>query len=74
MQHNNVELIPLPISHSHGLRSCYANLLNGSTIVLADGVLFIKKIFTLIEKYGVSAIDLAPSAADIILKLSKNKL
>ena len=41
MQHNNVELIPLPISHSHGLRSCYANLLNGSTIVLADGVLFI---------------------------------
>lgn len=74
MQHNNVELIPLPISHSHGLRSCYANLLNGSTIVLADGVLFIKKIFALIEKYSVSAIDLAPSAADIILKLSKNKL
>lgn len=73
MKHDNIELIPLPISHSHGLRCCYANLLNGSTIVLTDGVLMIKRVFNLIEKYEISAIDLSPSATDVLLKLSKDR-
>ncbi len=71
MKKDSVELIPLPLSHSHGLRSCYAHFINGSTVVLADGVLKVKEIFELIEKYHVTALDLSPSAAKILLKLSK---
>lgn len=71
MKKDSVELVPLPLSHSHGLRSCYAHFINGSTVVLADGVLKVKEIFELIEKYHVTALDLSPSAAKILLKLSK---
>lgn len=71
MRENSVELIPLPISHSHGLRTCYADILNGSTIVLFDGVMNVKKIFEFMDKYQVTALDLSPNAAKVLLKLSK---
>ena len=70
MKPESIELIPLPLSHSHGLRSCYADLLNGSTMVLADGVMRVKQVFELIEKYQVNAFDLSPSAAKILIRLS----
>lgn len=73
MKKGNVELIPLPLSHSHGLRCCYANLLNGSTIVIVDGVTKIKCIFQMIEKYQVTALDLSPSAVLVLEKLSKGR-
>lgn len=71
MKPGNTELIPLPISHSHGLRCCYANLLNGGTIVLMDGLMRVKEAFRLIEKYKITAMDISPSAAALLIKLSK---
>ena len=73
MKPDNVELIPLPISHSHGLRSCYANLLNGSGIILTNGVMMVKQIFELIEKYNVTSMDFSPSAVKTLMKLAKEK-
>ncbi len=73
MKSNNVELIPLPLSHSHGLRGCYANLLNGSTIVLCNGVSQAKRIFEWMDQYKITSMDLSPSAAVVLLKLSKGK-
>ncbi|MCM1261972.1 MAG: acyl--CoA ligase [Butyrivibrio sp.] len=73
MKKNNIELIPLPLSHSHGLRCCYANMLNGSTVVLVEGVSRVKYVFDLIMQYGVTAIDASPSAILILNKLSKGK-
>ena len=37
MKPDNVEMIPMPTSHSHGLRRTYANIANGSTVVQYDG-------------------------------------
>lgn len=74
MKPTNVELIPLPISHSHGLRCCYANFLNKSTIVLVDGMTNVKHIYDLMDQYKITSMDLSPSATSILLKLSKNKL
>lgn len=74
MNENSVELVPLPLSHSHGLRTCYANIVNGSTIVLVDGVTRVKNIFDLINKYKITALDLSPSAARVLIKLSKGAL
>lgn len=71
MKKDNVELVPMPLSHSHGLRTCYANLLNGSTVVLFDGVMNVQKIYEAIKEFEVSAIDLSPSAAKVLLKISK---
>lgn len=71
MKKNNTELIPIPISHSHGIRCCYANLLNGGTIVLIDGLLRIKKVFELMDQYKVTSLDVSPSAAALLIKVSK---
>ena len=71
---NNVEIVPMPLSHSHGLRRTYANLVNGSSAVLAEGVLALKKLFLLMDTYNVTAMDLSPSMLSIIFKLSKERL
>lgn len=74
MKKNSVELVPMPMSHSHALRTCYANLVNGSSVVIIDGVMRVKKIFELIQTYQVTAFDLSPSGANVLLKLAKKKL
>lgn len=70
---DNVELLPLPLSHSHGLRCCYANLLNGSSLIITEGVTNVRNIFELMRRYNVTALDLSPSAVMILMKLSKGK-
>ena len=74
MKKDNVELIPMPLSHSHGLRRTYANMVNGSAAVFSDGVTLLKKVFTLMDEYHVTAMDLSPSMLSIIFKLSKDRL
>lgn len=74
MKEGNVELIPLPLSHSHGLRCCYANMLNGSAVVLIEGVSWVKRVFGLIEEYQVTAMDVSPSAVMILEQLAKGQL
>ena len=74
MEKDNVEMIPSPMNHSHGLRRYYANMYNGCTVVLLGSVMNIMRFFTLIDSYGVNSIDLVPTALSVVLKLSKNKL
>lgn len=74
MQPDNVEIIPLPLNHSHGLRRYYGNMLCGGTVVLASGVINVKGFFGAMDKYHVNSIDLVPAALSVLLKLSKNKL
>lgn len=74
MKKDNVELIPVPLSHSHGLRRYYANMLNGSSVVLMDGVVFTAKVFTCMEKYHVTSMDLVPAALATIFQLSGEKI
>lgn len=74
MKKDNVEMIPMPTSHSHGLRRTYSNLVNGSSVVFVDGVTLLKKVFNMIEEYHVTSMDLSPSMLSIIFKLSKDRL
>ena len=74
MKEGNVELLPLPLSHSHGLRCIYANYINGSAVVVMDGVTRVKLVFDLLDAFKVTAMDISPSAARVLLKLSKGKL
>lgn len=74
MKSGNIELIPLPLSHSHGIRCAFANLLNGGGIVLMEGVMRVKLVFELLDKYHITAMDISPSAALVLMKLSKGAL
>ena len=74
MKQDNVEMIPSPLNHSHGLRSLYANMLRGGTVVLHDSILDMKGFFTKLDRYHVNSIDLVPSALSVILRFSGNKL
>ena len=70
----NVEMVPVPLSHSHGLRTVYSNLAFGNAVVFCDGVLAVKVMFNLMEKHRVTAMDLVPSMLSIIFKLTKDRL
>ena len=74
MKENSTELVPMPLSHSHALRTCYANLLHGSSVVIIDGVMKVKQVFELMDKYQVTALDLSPSGANVLVKLAKKRL
>lgn len=74
MKKDNVEMIPMPMNHSFSLRRYFANMINGSTVVLIDGVFFVRVLFQMLEKYKVTALALAPAAISIIFKLTRDKI
>lgn len=74
MQKDNVEMIPSPMNHSHGLRRYYANMYNGCTVVLLGSVMNVRRFFHNLDTYGVNSMDLVPTALSVVLKLSKDKL
>ncbi len=71
---DNVELIPSPLNHSHGLRRYYANMYNGATVVILGSVMNIKRLVYCLDNFGVNSMDLVPAAASVILKLTKGIL
>lgn len=73
MEKDNVEMIPSPMNHSHGLRRYYANMFNGSTVILLGSVMNVKQFFFNMDTYGVNSLDLVPTALSVLLKLTKNK-
>lgn len=74
MEKDNVEMIPSPLNHSHGLRRYYANMYNGCAVVILGSVMDIMRFFKNLTEYSVTAVDLVPSALTVVLKLSKTKL
>lgn len=74
MEEDNVELIPMPLSHSHGLRRTYANFYNGSSVVLSNGILRMKKFFELLETYHVRSIDISPAILSMLFRLSGDRI
>ena len=73
MQEDNVEMIPSPLNHSHGLRRYYGNMVKGATVILITGAMNVMKFFQMMDEYKVNSLDLVPTALSVLLKLSKNK-
>lgn len=73
MLEDNVEMIPSPLNHSHGLRRYYGNMVKGATVVLITGAMNVLKFFQMMDQYNVNSLDLVPTALSVLLKLSKNK-
>jgi long-chain acyl-CoA synthetase len=74
MADDNVEMIPSPMNHSHGLRRWYANMVNGSGVVLLGSAMDLRRFMSNMDTYGVNALDLVPAALTVVLKLSRGRL
>ncbi len=74
MEVDNVELIPSPMNHSHGLRRYYANMFTGSTVIILGSAMNVRRLFFCLDNYGVNSMDLVPAALAVIMKLSRGKL
>ncbi len=74
IQSDNVEMIPSPMNHSHGLRRYYANLWKGASVVLLGSIMDVRRFFYNMDNYGVNSLDLVPSALSVLLRLSKDNL
>jgi acyl-coenzyme A synthetase/AMP-(fatty) acid ligase len=71
---DEINLISAPINHSYGIRRCYAEILNGSSIILADSFVFIKEFFNLLDEYKVTAITFVPAVFEMVIKFSQDAL
>lgn len=74
MEKDNVIAVPGPLSHVNPLRKLYTTIVNGSTIIILDGLLSIKKFFEALDLYGVNSLCLPPASLHVIWKLTHDKL
>ena len=74
MEKDNIEVIPSPLNHSHGLRRYYANMYNGSAVLLLGNIMNIPRFFELLDSFHANSMDLVPAALAILLKLTKDAL
>jgi len=74
LKKDNVDIIPVPINHVLGLRRCYTSLVNGSSLVLCDGVTFMQDFFNLVDFYRVTSMTLVPAYINILTGIGRTKL
>lgn len=74
MKKGNIEIIPMPLNHAFGLRRYFSSMLNGSTVILLDGVINMKLLFESVEKHGATSMAMNPAALGILLKMARKKL
>ncbi len=74
MKPDNIELLPVTINHSCGLRNYYASMLNGSTTVFMKGLKFMGNFFKEIKRNDITSLALVPAAINMILQLIGDRL
>lgn len=71
---NEVALVPFPLNHSGGIGRLYACLLAKTLMIPTDGVVFVQTFYSLMDKYGVTIMFLAPAHLSILLNRSEDHL
>ncbi len=74
MKKENVEIIPMPLNHAFAMRRYESNMVNGSTVCLMDGVVFIGVLWKMLDKYHATAMAIAPAALSVIFNLSEDRI
>ena len=74
MKKGNVEIIPMPLNHSFGIRRYQSDMVNGGTVCLMDGMVFIGTLWKLVEKYGVTSMAISPASLGMIFHLSDERI
>lgn len=65
---SDVDVLPLPLSHSFGLGCLHASLFVGSTVILHKNTINIDEILNTIEKYSATTFAAVPATLSKILK------
>ncbi len=68
------EVIPLPLHHSFGLGRLRCNMSKGSTVIQANGFMFVKSIFDLLEQYEATGFCFVPAGCAILFNVAGDKL
>ncbi len=71
---DNVIAVPGPLNHVNALRKLYVSIVNGSTIVILNGLLSIKAFFHALDEQGVTSLCLPPASLRTIWHFSGDKL
>lgn len=74
MRAGNVEVCPMPLNHSAGLRRYFSNMLAGGAFIILDGLLAVKRFFEAIDTYGANSCALSPAALPLLFKLTGDRL
>ena len=74
MKKGNVESIPMPLNHSFGIRRYQSDMVNGGTVCLMDGMVFIGTLWKLVEKYGATSMAISPASLGMIFHLSDERI
>lgn len=70
----NVYMVPNPINHAAGIRKIYVTILSGTTVVLIDGFMNLKKFFKYANDYHVTSILMPPSAIRIMMLMARKNM
>lgn len=70
----NVYMVPNPINHAAGIRKIYVTILTGTTVVLIDGFMNLKKFFKYASDYHVTSILMPPSAIRIMMLMARKNM
>lgn len=68
----DVDVLPLPLSHSFGLGCLHTSLFVGSTIILHRNTINVNEIFSTIKKYSATTFAAVPATLSKLLKENEN--
>jgi long-chain acyl-CoA synthetase len=70
----DVEVMPLPLSHSFGLGRLRCNFVAGSTVVLVNGFTVPSRIFEALSRFSATGLVFVPAAFGLLQKASPNTI
>lgn len=74
MKSDTVILVPGPLNHANAIRKLFTAMVNGSEIVILDGMVSMKAFFSALDNENVNALCLPPAAIRTLFQLTKKKL
>ena len=74
MKPGNVEIIPMPLNHSFGIRRYQSDMINGGTVCLMNGMALIGNLWKMLEQYHATSMAISPATLGMIFHLSGDRI
>lgn len=71
---DTVLILPGPLNHANAIRKLFTTMVNGSTIIILNGMMNLKRFFDALDYPGSIACCLPPAAIRTIFQSSKDKI
>lgn len=70
---DEVEILTTPVSHSLAIRRTMGAMYIGSTVIISDGVRYVKDFLQLCARYGATAVTFVPAILEQLLLMAKDE-